>query len=433
MTSRLIERIEGEAVIDFALHADTVTEASIRFEHFRGMEAILRGRPAMDALVVTPRVCGICGHAHLQATVRAIEAAYARAGDPVQLTVKAQQIRELTLMLEVIQNHLKWFYLVILRELYALGGESAPQNVLLKGAYAASLANKASAFFSGQWPHSSYAIPGGVTCDPTHLDLVRAQNVVDTLAGFLERETLGIDLDGFESLTTCKALNALHGDLTAVDARLMAAQMQHAGHAYDRFIVLGEHVYAQAARLIATAPRKVDPERIGIEAPHLLHGTTQAKNVLYKAKHYEVGPLARAIAMDYPLIKNMHRRFKDAAYTRVMARIYETVVLVRHVRRILGQLELSEPSYVAPTLPIKALDGEGTGIVEAPRGPLLHRVRIEGGVIAEYAMITPTQWNLGSGPAENRGTAQAAMIGQPVAAAEFIFRTFDVCSVCTTH
>ena len=74
ITHELIERIEGEAVLDFKTDKNgTVQEADIRFVHFRGMEAILEGRNALDALVIAPRVCGICGHSHLIAAVRMIE------------------------------------------------------------------------------------------------------------------------------------------------------------------------------------------------------------------------------------------------------------------------------------------------------------------------------------------------------------------------
>ncbi|WP_299804537.1 nickel-dependent hydrogenase large subunit, partial [Sulfuricurvum sp. RIFOXYD2_FULL_44_160] len=87
-----------------------------------------------------------------------------------------------------------------------------------------------------------------------------------------------------------------------------------------------------------------------------------------------------------------------------------------------------------PPSSIESISGEGIGIVEAPRGSLIHRARIERGKIVEYSIITPTQWNLGNGTASNLGIAQKAMIGaESIAKASLIFRTFDVCSVCTTH
>ena len=98
ITSELIERIEGEALIDFRSSAEgIIEEANIRFVHFRGMETILEGRSALDALVIAPRVCGICGHSHLIAAVRMLESLYRSNGIAIPLSPKALHIRSLTL------------------------------------------------------------------------------------------------------------------------------------------------------------------------------------------------------------------------------------------------------------------------------------------------------------------------------------------------
>ena len=94
--SHLIERIEGEATLEFEQNESGIAFAAVRFEQMRGMESLLQGKKALDALVYTPRVCGICGHAHLGATVRALEAAYVDTGAELILSDKARTIRELT-------------------------------------------------------------------------------------------------------------------------------------------------------------------------------------------------------------------------------------------------------------------------------------------------------------------------------------------------
>ncbi len=431
---KLIERIEGEAALDVVFEGKKIDFATIRFPHLRGMERVLQGKNALDALVVTPRVCGICGHAHLMATVTALEAAVANAGVRLKVTEKARKIREITLMLELVQNHFKWFYLVIYPELAKLLGREVAPNLPLKGAFAASLANRALATFSGQWPHSSYAIPGGVTCDPTTLDLVRAEGSVDEAIHFFETEFAGISLEHFLVLKSCKEINPIRSDMADAERMLIEAGMHEKGHSFDRFIILGDHSYARSAKVIATTPRRADAAMAGVERPYTLAGESKAFNAHYRGEYCEAGPLARAISMDYPLIKSMHRRFRDSAYTRVFARLYETGQLLYRIKQHLRSLDLSEPSYIEPGLPMREITATGQGVVEAPRGPLIHRVALEGGKIANYGIITPTQWNLGSGPRIAPGVAQRAMIGaESLEEALFIFRTFDVCSVCTTH
>lgn len=427
----MIDQIEGEASVYFDVKNDKVSYASIAFPHFRGMESILEGKHAMDALVITPRVCGICGHAHLMACVRAIESAYENAGKPVVLSQKAKDIRELTLVLEMIQNHFKWLYLVIIPAINKLS-KSDNENYPLKGIFASSLAAKALAVFAGQWPHSSYMLPGGVTCDPTHLERIKSEGYIDELIEFFEKEVVGIELERFLSFNHCKDFNRIKSDIGNLEKNLIKIRMNKKGFAHDKFIVLGKHSFTKTAKLKQTRLFQVNSKYISLEEAYSPDEKSYAKNATYRNEFYEGGPIARAISFNNPLIKNMHRRFKDSAYTRVMARVFEIATLLKQSKNLLSKMSLSGDSYTTP-MKIEGLTSEGTGIVEAPRGPLVHTIKIENGIIKKYEIITPTQWNLGSSVKNKLSPSQRAMRGSSVEEALFIFRTFDVCSVCTTH
>ena len=157
---RFIERIEGEATLLFDKKRDgSIKFVEILFPHIRGMEKFLERKPALDALAMTPRVCGICGHAHLIATAKALESCYENAGISVEVTPKAEAIRSLTLSMEMIQNHFKWFYLTLLP---SVPGFATKRDAGILAAHrAASLCARVIAYLAGQWPHTSYALPGG--------------------------------------------------------------------------------------------------------------------------------------------------------------------------------------------------------------------------------------------------------------------------------
>jgi len=240
-------------------------------------------------------------------------------------------------------------------------------------------------------------------------------------------------LDRLLGMITCKEFNGLESDLGAVEARLMALGMHEKGFAHDRFLVLGEHGFSEKSRMIATKSYKAEAEQVDTCAAVTLQSESKARNARLGGVYYETGPLSRAMSGDAGLVKNMHRRFKDSAYTRVMARVMECAQLLRYARTLLHGIDLSQPSCV-PVASFDLVSGSGVGVVEAPRGPLLHRVHLSEGRISRYEIITPTQWNLASGSRDQTGPAQQAMIGaSSLKEAEFIFRTFDVCSVCTTH
>lgn len=429
-THELIERIEGEAVLDFKTDkSGTVQDSNIRFLHFRGMEAILEGRNALDALVITPRVCGICGHSHLIATVTMIENIYRNAGVAIRISEKANAIRQITLSCELIQNHIKWLYLVMLHESGKMLGEEP--SVALKALYVSSQVNQLCALFSGQWPHSSYAIPGGVTCDPTHIEVMQALKILSDVERFIKDEVLGCDAEAFEQAMRQNTLLNLKGDFGTVLRNFEALGVLKQGKSHGRFLVLGEtkeiivNYQRSEASLLNVSE---DCSQTFAEG-----GNTYAKNALYNGEFFETGPLARALVQERTGITALKRLYGDSAVTRITARVDEMVSLCAHVRELLTSLDLSEPSFITPPS-IESISGEGTGVVEAPRGSLIHRARIEKGKIASYSIITPTQWNLGNGTATTPGIAQKAMIGaESIAKASLLFRTFDVCSVCTTH
>ncbi|MFN3264425.1 MAG: nickel-dependent hydrogenase large subunit, partial [Aquificaceae bacterium] len=104
-----LPRVEGEARLELLWKDGVVEDARVCITSIRGVEKVLMGRHYMDALVITPRVCGICGHAHLMASVTAIEKALG-----VEPAQKGQLVRRITQSLEILQNHIKWFYLFLM-------------------------------------------------------------------------------------------------------------------------------------------------------------------------------------------------------------------------------------------------------------------------------------------------------------------------------
>lgn len=426
---KLIEKIEGEAELDFSFDNGRIDNVKINFGFYRGIEDILVGKAPRDALVITPRVCGICNHAHLIAAVRAIEDGYRNAGVEVNLTKKANDIREFTLACELIQNHVKWFYLNILPTLERLLDCESEENYALKASYLSNTITKALAIFAGQWPHSSYAVPGGVTCDPTYVDVLQAQTLVDESILFFEQIMTGLKLEEYLTLDTCVSLSQVKGDFGKALQLIGKNGMAELGQSHDRFIVFGECLFWKTGKSLPTKISTVNPKFVS----EAVQGGTKAKAVAYKNRLYEVGPLARAMVNKEPIVKNLHKRYKDSLLTRVFARVHEIALLLEHSKKLLKNLDLNEASCSLDASLL--LDKfEGTGVVEAARGSLIHKVKVKKGVIEKYEIIVPTQWNLSHGDENEKGIAIKAMLGsKSIEEASFIFRTFDVCSVCTTQ
>ena len=341
----------------------------------------MRNRHYMDACVINPRICGICGHSHLIATAQAIENAL-----NIKITKKAKIFREITLGLEIIQNHIKWFYITLF--------PTVKKKNYFKALNFTKDVAKLIAIIAGQFPHNSYAIPGGVTCDLTNLEIIKIKNFLMEL---FDRYQNFIDING-----KSRDLEELFENIP-----------KNIGKSLNRFLVLGDNLYFKSNGYY----QYVKEEK----------STSLNKNALYKGEFYEVGPLARNL--DNELVKSVYGKYQDSIYTRIFARLYEVNLIFEYLLKIIDKIDIDEKSYIKPN----KKSGEGIGVIEAPRGSLIHKVKIEDEKIKEYSVIVPTQFNLSNGTKNKPSPAQASLINENEKYTNLIFKCFDICAVCMTH
>jgi hydrogenase large subunit len=437
ITKEIIERIEGEASLELEWEKEQISFAKIKFLNFRGIENILEGRPFLDALAITPRVCGICSTSHIVASVCALENAYENQGFEINLSEKSKKIRKITLNAEKIQNHIKWFYFSIYPEIMKFEKQSTlafndeewkkAQKIITK-------ILKLAAIFCGQWPHASFCMVGGVTSEPLQNDIENAKIILEEIRLFCEEELFGTTLEeyiGYNSSIQIMANNAFFSKITAL---LMKHTFNTLGKSHDNFFSLNDtELQKSNGTTVANAEYKFITESLE-NSFFLQDGYTFSKSALYKGKYYETGPLARMMNGKNLLIRDLHRRYKDSTFTRIIARVSEIAHLILETKALLEAINIKEPSYHNPKVRYIDINSKGIGIVEAARGVLIHEVKIKKGLIESYDIITPTVWNLGNGSRQKPSIAQKAIMGlTDIDKADFVFKSFDICSVCTTQ
>ncbi|MDD4329330.1 MAG: nickel-dependent hydrogenase large subunit [Aliarcobacter sp.] len=449
-TIDLVERIEGEAKLHCTWSNKKVSDARIDFLNFRGFEYILEGKSPLDALVYTPRICGICGQAHLKATVDALENIYENINEKLQVTQKAKLLRQIGLNIEIIDSHLKWFYMFIMPDIIKLDTNDLGIYMPLKGSRwmeaqkSASETIKALAIIGGQWPHTSYMLPGGVMSDPTKLDLVMMQNYLQNTISFFEKSISGVSLENYLDFDSIDNLENLSADLKYFKDLSFKYTLEKYGKSHNRFITLGESSLFKKGKIKQRLVHKLDFSKIVEDSSYSFsinkeennsQKHTWSKSVSYDESFFETGPLSRAIISNRKFIKEIHKSFEDSVFTRVMARIDEMAFLLFETNKLILQVDVSELSYIKPKYSLKDVENaKAIAVVEACRGSLLHNISIEKGLIKSYDVITPTVWNLGPKNKTQKGIAQKAIIGSPsIEIAKIVLRSFDVCSVCTTH
>ena len=362
---KIITKIEGEATLN--IKGDEVIEwVDIEFWQYRGIEDYLIGKHYMDSLVINPRICGICGHSHLIATAKAIENAF-----DTKITNKAEQIRNLTLNFEMIENHIKWFYITLFPT------QIRDKKYMFKALNLSQNISKAIALIAGQYPHTSYAIAGGITSDITYVDLVKVRNIINELLEF-ENEIWQDFEKFFENLP------------------------KEIGKSNNRFI---------------TKDLDISKVKEIKQNPY--------QNVTYDNLYYETGPLARM----KQYVNFVYEEYEDSIYTRIYARVYEIFYLLKQNLEIISKIDLSEKSYIKPNI----ASNKGYSIIEAPRGVLIHEIEILNEKIKNYNIIVPTQFNLSNGTINNPSPAQKALQGEKREYLDTIFKCFDICAVCIGH
>jgi len=74
--SRLIvgpfNRVEGDLEVHLDIADGVVKSAQVNSTMYRGFEQILLNKPALDALIYVPRICGICSVSQSVAASRAL-------------------------------------------------------------------------------------------------------------------------------------------------------------------------------------------------------------------------------------------------------------------------------------------------------------------------------------------------------------------------
>jgi hydrogenase large subunit len=340
----------------------------------------------------------------------------------ISIPPRAVESRETTLSMEMIQNHVKWYYLTILPLL-------SDEVDYMPALEASRLCAEVISLLAGQYPHNSYAVEGGITSRPTPADIFSALERIERLKKLFI--TNFVDTEGV-SLPSCEKVEnilSLEGTLPTMLRIVFENGWEKLGRSHDRFMVFGENSLFRRGKSTGTRIYGVPDVKFVEESR--VQGS-EAGLVRYRDKYYETGPLARAMMNRTSLVRDAHRRYGDSLLSRILARVCEIPSLLEYAEETLMNLDIDSPSFEEP--PPFPTEASGMGVVEAARGSLIHRISVENGKISRYDIVTPTQWNLGNGTRDEPSVVQRALKGvDENGPLELIFKSFDVCSVCTTH
>jgi NAD-reducing hydrogenase large subunit len=440
-----VSRIEGHAKISIHLNDEgRVSSTQLHITQTRGFEKFTEGRPFYEMPGITSRICGICPVSHLLASSKACDAILA-----VRIPETARRLRELLHFAQFVQSHaLSFFYLSSPDLLLGMDSDPAKRNVIgviEKYPELARLGIELRKFgqqiiegLAQERVHPSWVVPGGVNAPMTPqlrerilFELPGIMTGAERAISFFKSAIASFqeEVDHFGTTPTMYAgmvgrkgnLQLYDGTLRFRDAAGAIVKDEISAEEYDDYI--GEASLRDSY----------------LKAPYY-------KPIGYPQGIYRVGPLARLNVADRcgtpkadAELTEFRQRFGNPAHSSFLFHYARLIELLHSLQRI-GDL-LDDPrilnTHVRATAGVNSL--EGVGMVEAPRGVLIHHYKVneDGGIVWVNLIVATGHNNLAIGKSIQQvsehfidgNKLQEGMLNRVSA----VVRAYDPCFSCSTH
>ncbi len=415
-----VTRVEGHGNIVLDVKNGEIKQIQWQVpEAPRFFEAMLRGRHYDELRPITSRICGICSIGHSLASLKATEDAL-----DVKISDQSQILRRLAINAENMQSHILHIGYLAVPDLLGLGSVfqivgSKNQETLLKIVKLHRISNEMSDLICGRTTHPIRLVVGGFSMFPNKKQLSElrkkledsiktTKEVAEVILRFIDkipdftRETEYIGLSSVEEY-------ALYdGYINSTDTGTFKDYKN-----YKK--IMQEYIVPQSTAKYAKHARK-----------SYMVGALARFNLNSKQLH----PLAQEIAKMF--------EFKPISFNPFMNNIAQLVEFVHNIEDSIIQIDkllkkgIKEEKLIKP----KKDSGQGVGIVEVPRGILLHEYIIKNNICTKANCIIPTN--------QNHANIQHDMeefIPQILDKSEkeielnleMLVRAYDPCISCSTH
>ncbi len=441
-----LSRVEGHGKVTLLLDDEgTVQQARLHIVEFRGFERFIQGRPYWEVPVMVQRLCGICPVSHHLAASKALDLVVGAR----QLTPTAEKVRRLMHYGQILQSHaLHFFHLASPDLLFGFDSEVARRSLVAvaqahpelsrQGVLLRKFGQEVIRVTAGKRVHGTGSIPGGVN---KALTVAERDELLAALPEVLDWARAGVGLiarvfeahrEQYASFGTFRSsllsLVGRGGRLDLYDGTLRARDADGA--------MLLDGVDPQAWR------------------SHIKEGVKRWSYMKFpylsafgeETGWYKVGPLARVQNCDFihtPLAEAERLAFRAAFGGAVvhapLAYHWARMIELLHAAEVIGEL-LPDPDLLKDELVVTGeRAAEGVGIIEAPRGTLIHHYRVdEQDLVTMCNLVVSTTHNNQPMNEAIRAVARQYLDGhQPTEPllnhVEVAIRAFDPCLSCATH
>jgi len=441
-----LTRVEGHGKVTLLQDENNhIRQARLHIVEFRGFEKFIQGRPYWELPVLVQRLCGICPVSHHLAAAKATDMLVGAR----QLTPTAEKIRRLMHYGQTLQSHaLHFFHLASPDLLFGFDDEVSHRNIIgviqdhpeiaKQGVLLRKFGQEVIRITSGKRIHGTGAIPGGVnkslSIEERDYLLRDVEQMIEWSQGavglikrvFLDNidyhsEFASIDTNMLSLIRDDGAFDIYHGGLRARDAQGQGIFDHIDYREYDQY--LHEEVKSWSY----------------MKFPYILSRGMEDG-------WYRVGPLARVNNCDFfdqPLAERQRLEFLELSPNRPiqssLAYHWARMIELLYCAEAIKQLLLDDDLLGSELRNRGEMQGEGIGVIEAPRGTLFHHYLIdEDGLVVKANLIVSTTNNNQAMNESIRQVASHYLDGQQLTEPllnqiEVAIRAYDPCLSCATH
>ncbi len=441
-----LSRVEGHGKVTILLDdKNKVHQVRLHIVEFRGFEKFTQGRPYWEVPVMVQRLCGICPVSHHLAASKALDAIVGAK----HLTPTAEKMRRLMHYGQILHSHaLHFFHLSSPDLLFGFDSDMAKRNIMgvaekhpeiaKQGVLLRKFGQEVIRLTSGKRIHGTGAVPGGVN---KSLSLAERDELLKDIyqivswargAVHLVKEMHHKNPELYNSFGAFRAnfmsmvgfdggLDLYHGQLRARDE---SGNILFDGVDYQNYTqIIEEEVKSWSY----------------MKFPYL-------KSMGKEKGWYRVGPLSRIQNCDFiPTTFAEIERRDFIEYSGVMpmhaplSYHWTRMIEMLHAVEMIKDL-LHDNDIMGSDLMVTGERGfEGVGVIEAPRGTLIHHYRVdENDLVTMCNLIVSTTHNNQAMNEAVRRVAQQYLHGHEITEGllnhiEVAVRAFDPCLSCATH
>jgi F420-non-reducing hydrogenase large subunit len=452
-----ITRLEGHGKIVAVLDdGGNCTKAYLQVPEIRGFEKFAEGRHAEDMPQITSRICGVCPMAHHMASTKALDNLYS-----VEPTDAAKKIRELVYNIFMLEDHAIHVYILggpdfivgptapkaernVLGVVAKVGKETALRVISMRKTL-----RKMNETLAGRTINPVFGLPGGVSRPISANEVEQLKKIGDESVEFAlftlkvfkdiilsKKEYVDIILsDAYTHRTYYMGLVDEKNRVNFYDGKIRIINPN--GNEFAKF---EDHEY------LNHLAEHVEPWTY-VKFPYLKHVGWKGFMDGEDNGIMSVAPLARLNVSDgmaTPLAQQAYEEMfkvlggKPVHHTLAnhWARVVEMNYAAERLKELANDPEITDPNIRnLPTETPKV----GIGVVEAPRGTLIHHYETDHrGVIRKANLLVATQHNsarmaLSVDKAARNYIKEGKVDEGMLNMVEIALRAYDPCHACATH